>query len=257
MNNFYAMNFLAVIPARYASSRMPAKPLALINQKPMVMWVYDAVKASNLFDEVFVATDDQRIFDTVLHYKGKALMTSTSCSNGTQRCAQVMDILASEGKKFDVIVNIQGDEPLINKESIEGVVNGFQTSEADIVTLKKSISSLSELTDKNTVKVVTDNKGRALYFSRSVIPCAREDNYDFLIKENLFYKHIGIYGYRAEVLKQIVQLNSTSLENCEKLEQLRWLENGYNIMVKTTLWDTVGVDTPEDLNRVIKIINKQ
>lgn len=247
--------YLAVIPARYQSSRFEGKPLAKINNKPMVVWVYEAVKKSELFDRVVVATDDDRIAKAVEEFGGESVMTSALLANGTQRVAQTIEILENKGENYDVVVNIQGDEPLIKREMITKVVDAFADESADIVTLKKLIENPTEVEDKNVVKVVC-SKDRAMYFSRSKIPCNRDISIEKAIEEKLYYKHIGIYAYRTKALKEIVRLEESDLERVEKLEQLRWLENGYNIIVKTTEEDTVGVDTKEDLERVIEIINK-
>jgi len=248
--------YLAVIPARYSSSRFEGKPLAMIEDKPMVMWVYDAVEESNLFDRVVVATDDDRIAKKVEQGGGKYVMTSSLLSNGTKRVAQTVEILENEGEKFDVVVNIQGDEPLIRKEMIAKVVNAFEDKGADIVTLKKRIESIQEVEDSNVVKVVCGGD-RAIYFSRSKIPYNRDISIANAIDSGLYYKHIGIYGYRTKILKEIVCLLESDLERVEKLEQLRWVEKGYNIIVKTTEEDTIGVDTKEDLAKVIEIINNK
>lgn len=250
------MRLLAIIPARYHSSRFEGKPLAMINSKPMVMWVYDAVKETKLFDEVLVATDEQRIFSIVNEFSGKAIMTSDTLRNGTERCNEVVSLLEKQDKHFDIIINIQGDEPLIKKQMIEAVIDGFEEKDADIVTLKKSITNKNDIFDANVVKVVCA-KDKALYFSRSAVPFSRDGKEQELLSEGKYYKHIGIYGYRTSVLKQIVTLQESFLEKTEKLEQLRWLENGYNIIVKTTEFDTIGVDTPQDLENIKRIINKQ
>ncbi len=247
--------YIAVIPARYQSSRFEGKPLAKINNKPMVVWVYEAVKKSELFDRVVVATDDDRIAKAVEEFGGESVMTSSLLANGTQRVAQTIEILENKGENYDVVVNIQGDEPLIKREMIKKVVDAFADESADIVTLKKLIENPTEVEDKNVVKVVC-SKDRAMYFSRSKIPCNRDISIEQAIENKLYYKHIGIYAYRTKALKEIVKLEESDLERVEKLEQLRWLENGYNIIVKTTEEDTVGVDTKEDLERVIEIINK-
>lgn len=247
--------YIAVIPARYQSSRFEGKPLAKINNKPMVVWVYEAVKRSELFDRVVVATDDDRIAKAVEKFGGESVMTSSLLANGTQRVAQTIEILENKGENYDVVVNIQGDEPLIKREMIKKVVDAFADESADIVTLKKLIENPTEVEDKNVVKVVC-SKDRAMYFSRSKIPCNRDISIEQAIENKLYYKHIGIYAYRTKALKEIVKLEESDLERVEKLEQLRWLENGYNIIVKTTEEDTIGVDTKEDLERVIEIINK-
>ncbi len=245
------MKTLAIIPARYKSSRFEGKPLALIEGKPMIMWVYDSVKKSQLFDEVYIATDDERIERVVSGCGANVKMTSEKISCGTERCKAVVESLEKGGKRFDVVVNIQGDEPLIQKEQINKVLEGFSDVEVDIVTLCKQIENSKDIEDENVVKVVFSRTNRALYFSRSVIPFDRDK------KTNAgYYKHIGIYGYRTNVLKQICDLTESSLEKTEKLEQLRWLENDYKIKVVQTHIDSIGVDTVEDLENVKRIINK-
>ena len=244
---------LAIIPSRYESTRFPGKPLALINGKEMIMWVYDAVEKSNIFSQVYVATDNEKIFNLVQSKGAKAIMTSKDLSCGTERCNQALSILEDKGERFDIVINIQGDEPLINKEQIEKVVEGFEQKNSQIVTLVKAIDKKEDVIDSNVVKVVCSNK-RAIYFSRSVIPFNREKTIEELIKDKRYYKHIGIYGYRTEVLHEITKLKESNLEQIEKLEQLRWLENGYNIIVNETNIDTIGVDTPQDLENINKII---
>lgn len=244
------MKTLAIIPARYKSSRFEGKPLALIEDKPMIMWVYDSVKMSRLFDEVYIATDDERIETVVSGYGANVKMTSEKISCGTERCKAVVESLEKEGKCFDIVVNIQGDEPLIQKEQINKVLEGFNDVKVDIVTLCKQIENSKDIEDENVVKVVFSKTNKALYFSRSVVPFNRDKvNADY-------YKHIGIYGYKTDVLKQICDLTQSSLEKTEKLEQLRWLENDYKIKVVQTHIDSIGVDTVEDLENVKRIINK-
>lgn len=244
------MKTLAIIPARYKSSRFEGKPLALIEGKPMIMWVYDSVKMSQLFDEVYIATDDERIESVASGYGANVKMTSEKISCGTERCKAVVESLEKEGKYFDVVVNIQGDEPLIQKEQIKKVLEGFNDVEVDIVTLCKQIENSKDIEDENVVKVVFSKTNRALYFSRSVVPFNRDK-----VDAN-YHKHIGIYGYKTDVLKQICNLPESSLETTEKLEQLRWLENDYKIKVVQTHIDSIGVDTVEDLENVKRIINK-
>ncbi|MBQ7985174.1 MAG: 3-deoxy-manno-octulosonate cytidylyltransferase [Bacteroidales bacterium] len=248
------MKILAVIPARYASSRFEGKPLAMINRRPMVIWVYDAAVKSSLFDKVCIATDDDRIYQTSIQYGADAVMTDKDLNNGTERCRQCVEILEAKGEKYDIVVNVQGDEPLIKPQMMADVISGFDKEDTDIVTLRKAITQAEQAEDKNVVKVVCAGE-RALYFSRSTVPFCRDCSLQQAVEQNIYYKHIGIYAYRTQVLKQIVKLKPTVLEQTEKLEQLRWLENGYNITVKTTLYDTVGVDTPQDLEQIKKIIN--
>lgn len=249
------MKTIAIIPARYASSRFEGKPLALLNGKPMVMWVYEAVKESQLFDKVVVATDDSRIFDTVQAMNGVAMMTRESHSCGTQRCEEVLQTLSSLGEVYDVVVNVQGDEPLINKEQLELILSCFDSDRVEIATLSKIINEEKDVTDSNVVKVVA-SKGRALYFSRSPIPFTRDISLSQALEKGVFRKHIGIYAYRFDVLKEIVRLEKGDLEILENLEQLRWLENGFEIRIKDTCFESIGVDTPEDLKRVNDLIKK-
>lgn len=249
------MKTIAIIPARYASSRFEGKPLALLNGKPMVMWVYEAVKQSQLFDKVVVATDDSCIFDTVQAMNGVAMMTSESHSCGTQRCEEVVQTLSSLGEVYDVVVNVQGDEPLINKEQLELILSCFDSDRVEIATLSKIINEEKDVTDSNVVKVVA-SKGRALYFSRSPIPFTRDISLSQALEKGVFRKHIGIYAYRFDVLKEIVRLEKGDLEILENLEQLRWLENGFEIRIKDTCFESIGVDTPEDLKRVNDLIKK-
>jgi 3-deoxy-manno-octulosonate cytidylyltransferase (CMP-KDO synthetase) len=249
------MKTIAIIPARYASSRFEGKPLALLNGKPMVMWVYEAVKQSQLFDKVVVATDDSRIFDTVQAMNGVAMMTRESHSCGTQRCEEVVQTLSSLGEVYDVVVNVQGDEPLINKEQLELILSCFDSDRVEIATLSKIINEEKDVTDSNVVKVVA-SKGRALYFSRSPIPFTRDISLSQALEKGVFRKHIGIYAYRFDVLKEIVRLEKGDLEILENLEQLRWLENGFEIRIKDTCFESIGVDTPEDLKRVNDLIKK-
>lgn len=249
------MKTIAVIPSRYASSRFPGKPLALLNDKPMVMWVYQAVKDSGLFDKVVVATDDERIFKEVEKNNGVAMMTSPKHSCGTQRCEEVLQKLSSLGENYDVVVNVQGDEPLISKEQLALVLSCFETEGVEIATLSKKIDNEKDVTDANVVKVVEAN-GRALYFSRSPIPYTRDITLLQALEKKVFSKHIGIYAYRSDVLQKIVKLEKSNLECLESLEQLRWLENGFEIRIKDTCFESIGVDTPEDLKRVNDLIKK-
>ncbi|MBR1769258.1 MAG: 3-deoxy-manno-octulosonate cytidylyltransferase [Bacteroidales bacterium] len=245
------MRKLAVIPARYGSSRFEGKPLALINSEPMIVWVYRAVEGSQLFDKTVIATDDERIFDAASTYGAEVLMTSSELSCGTQRCKAALELLEQRGETYGITVNIQGDEPLIKKEQMERVLEGFSDENTDIVTLAKRIEREEEFVDTNVVKAVFARNGKALYFSRSPIPYGRQTG-GFNAEA---FKHIGIYAFRSDVLKKLCLLKESRLERTEKLEQLAWLENGFNIMVKQTDIDSVGVDTPADLENVIKLIN--
>ena len=241
------MKFIAIIPARYASTRFPGKPLAMLGGKTVIQRVYEQVK--QVLDEAYVATDDQRIFDVVEAFGGKAVMTSTNHKSGTDRIEEAVQKI---GGSYDVVVNIQGDEPFIQRSQIETACRCFDDPATQIATLGKPFKAdqpLSDLEDPNSPKLVTDNRGYALYFSRSVIPFLRGINREEWIGKFPFMKHIGLYAYRTEVLHEITQLPQSSLEFAESLEQLRWLQNGYKIKVGTTDIETVGIDTPEDLER--------
>ena len=247
------MKKIAIIPARYASSRFPAKPLALLKGKPMVMWVYDAVKQSELFDRVIIATDDQRIESCVKTYGADVAMTSSELSCGTQRCEAVLSMLESQGEKYDLVVNVQGDEPLISSGQLAKVLGLFDEEKCQIATLAKKIERLEELQSPNCVKLVKSDK-KAIYFSRSIIPFQRGIKQEDYLQYHTYYEHIGLYGYRADVLHSIVRLQASLLETAESLEQLRWLENGFDISVAETEFESIGVDTPEDLERINEIL---
>lgn len=248
------MNTLIVIPARYASTRFPGKPLALISNKPMIQWVYE--NASKTGKDVLVATDDERILKKVVEFGGKAVMTSPDHPSGTDRCKEAaqkfMDIT---GNNYDIVVNIQGDEPFIKSEQIKALIECFDTKTVDIATLitpVKKDADFSEIADANRVKVVKTVNGRALYFSRSIIPFNRTNDTVEWIKDHTYFFHIGMYAFRLSVLKEITNLPLSTLENVEKLEQLRWLENGYTIQTAESHYHSIGVDTPEDLERLQK-----
>lgn len=239
------MKFIGIIPARYASTRFPAKPLAMLGDKPMIQHVYERV--SQVLDKVVVATDDQRIFDAVLSFGGEVVMTSTSHRTGTDRCYEAYNTYAH---KADVVINIQGDEPFINPKQLELLMQCFSDTTTDIATLIKPFAfttSYETMADPNTPKVIINPKGRALYFSRSVIPYLRGKEKAQWSSERTYYKHIGVYAYRTEVLASITQLEQTPLELSESLEQLRWLENGLSIQTAETNIETIGIDTPEDM----------
>ncbi|MFM9943874.1 MAG: 3-deoxy-manno-octulosonate cytidylyltransferase [Bacteroidia bacterium] len=238
------MNTAAIIPARFASTRFPGKPLALINGISMIQRVYDQACSSGL-NYVAVATDDSRIYDHVKSFGGEVIMTSENCLNGTERIAEALAHLES---KPDIIINIQGDEPFILPQQIALVVKTLKDPGTGIATLKKRIDSANELNDPNVVKVVTDRDDFALYFSRSPIPYKRNDKEtwpDFPV----YFKHLGVYGYKTNILMDIVRLPETLLQKMESLEQLSWLENGFLIKVIETDFQSIAIDTPEDLER--------
>ncbi len=249
------MKFLALIPARYASTRFPAKPLALLADKPIIQHVYERV--SEAFDEAYVVTDDTRILDVVLSFGGKCLMTGTHHKSGTDRCCEALQQLEAEGKQFDVVVNIQGDEPFIAFSQLESIKSCFADSGAQIATLIKPFlptDGIEALENPNSPKVVVSNSMNAMYFSRSVIPYLRGVEKDEWLTKHTFYKHIGLYAYRTNVLKEITTIPYGELEAVESLEQLRWLQAGYVIKTAITTQETIGIDTPEDLEKAKEYI---
>ncbi len=242
------MKILGVIPSRYASTRFEGKPLKDINGHAMIEWVYKRAKEANI-DELVVATDDKRIYDEVLNFSGKAVMTSSEHENGTQRIIEVINI--EEYKKYDFVINIQGDEPLIDIKSINLLANNYRAEKSEIVTLKKELHDMKDVENPNIVKVITDFNDNAIYFSRSVIPYDRDKK---VVPK--YFKHIGIYGYTTKFLNELNNLKDGILEKIESLEQLRFIENGYKIKVLETDSNVIGVDTQEDLENVIKYIKE-
>lgn len=244
-----SLSVLAVIPARYASSRFPGKPLVDIAGKTMIQRVYEQAKQA--FDSVVVATDDKRIFDTVENFGGITVMTSNLHQSGTDRCAEALELISiQQNKHFDIVVNIQGDEPFIAPEQLKLLAGCFAQPQTQIATLVKTIKTESELFNANTPKVVLKTDGHAVYFSRSVVPYLRNVEPREWLSQHTFYKHIGIYAYRTSVIKQITKLKQGVLEKAESLEQLRWIENGYSIMTAITEFETYAIDTPNDLQEV-------
>ncbi|HEY2581070.1 MAG TPA: 3-deoxy-manno-octulosonate cytidylyltransferase [Mucilaginibacter sp.] len=242
------MKILGIIPARYASTRFPGKPLVDIAGKSMIQRVYEQAKKCAHLSEVIVATDDIRIFDHVLGFQGNVIMTSDDHQNGTDRCAEV----ASQQTQYDVIINIQGDEPYIDPEQISKLATCFNNPDTQIASLVKKMLNEQELFNINSPKVVINKLSEAIYFSRSPLPHIRGQEQKEWLNHFTYFKHIGIYGYRADVLQQITKLPVSSLEKAESLEQLRWIENGYRIKVAETELETFAVDTPEDLERLLK-----
>lgn len=239
------MKFIGIIPARYASTRFPGKPLAKLGGKYVVQRVYEQV--ADVLDNACVATDDERIYNAVTEFGGNAVMTRSDHKSGTDRIEEAVEKL---GGDWDVIVNIQGDEPFIQREQIETVCRCFDDADTQIATLGKPFGNdLSAIQNPNSPKIVTDNRGFAMYFSRSVIPYCRGKESVEWPAAFPYLKHIGLYAYRREVLRQITSLPQSPLEIAESLEQLRWLQNGYKIRVGITDIETIGIDTPEDLAR--------
>lgn len=241
------MSVLGIIPARYASTRFPGKPLIDIQGKSMIQRVYEqALKAGSL-NKVVVATDDERIAEAVHNFGGEFIMTGSSHQSGTDRCAEVSKLLPD----FDIVINIQGDEPFINPKQIDLLVSCFNEPDVQLATLIKEIHTEEELFNNNIPKVVTNSKQEAIYFSRHTIPYIRNAEKEHWLKAHQFYKHIGIYGYTTPVLHQITKLKPSALEIAESLEQLRWIENGYTIQTRITDLETIAIDTPEDLNKIV------
>ncbi len=238
---------LVIIPARYDSSRFPGKPLAIINGKSMIQRVYEQAQKASLVNEVIVATDDQRIFDHVRSFGGKVEMTDKNHKSGTDRCAEV----SQRHFQASVIVNVQGDEPYIHPEDIDKVIEPLlKPNGVDISTLATPILQTKDIDNPNVVKVVFTPSKQALYFSRSPLPYLRNIASDRRLNHHTFHKHLGIYGFRQTALFVLTSLPQSPLEKAESLEQLRWLEAGYKIHVEVTENDSIGVDTPEDLERL-------
>lgn len=245
------MKFIAVIPARYSSSRFPGKPLAVLAGKPVIQRVYEQV--TKVLSEAWVATDDERIYNTVSDFGGKAVMTRQDHKSGTDRIEEAVEKIKTDA---DVIVNIQGDEPFIQPSQIETVCKQFDNPSTQIATIGKPFTSMEAVENPNSPKIVTDVNGFALYFSRSVIPYVRGVEEKEWLFHFPFLKHLGIYAYRREVLREITRLPQSPLEKAESLEQLRWLQNGYRIRVGITNVETVGIDTPDDLRRAEEFLKK-
>lgn len=242
------MKVIGIIPARYASSRFPGKPLVDIGGKSMIQRVYEQVKNTSCLHEVIVATDDDRIAEHVKSFAGNVIMTDSSHQSGTDRCAEVIAKVSG----FDIVINIQGDEPFINPLQIELLASCFDKEETQIATLVKKIHTEDELFNVNIPKVVRNIAGQAIYFSRQTIPYVRGIEQKNWLSKHSYFKHIGIYGYRTDVLKELTQLPISILEESEALEQLRWIEHGYTIQTAETEHETIAVDTQEDLERIIQ-----
>ncbi|MDG1135694.1 MAG: 3-deoxy-manno-octulosonate cytidylyltransferase [Bacteroidales bacterium] len=241
------MKILGIIPARYESTRFPGKPLVDIAGKSMIQRVYDQACKAHLVSKIIVATDDERIFKHVESFGGVVMMTDKNHLNGTTRCNQVLDLISKSGEQFDVVINIQGDEPMINPQQIDKVAKLFNDEKTQISTLAKKITFAEDLCNDNIVKVVFDDNKSALYFSRQAIPYERNHKKDNWLDHNEYYKHVGIYGYRSNILDKIVALPQGKLEFAESLEQLRWLENGIRITIDITDFESIAIDTPDDL----------
>lgn len=245
------MNILAIIPARYGSTRLPGKPLIKLSGTTLIQRVYDRVKLCKAISQIVIATDDISIYNHVKKFGGQVVMTRVDHKSGTSRCAEVLEKFAG----ITHVINIQGDEPLIHAAQIEQLIKVLKKPNVDIGTLVKKIDQPADLDDPSKVKVVTGAGGKALYFSRSPIPFVRDEKKDFWLNHATFYKHIGMYGYKAEVLRSLSSLKQHPLELIEKLEQLNWLANGHVIHVGETHLESIGVDTTEDVKLVEKILS--
>lgn len=246
------MKFIGIIPARYASTRFPGKPLALLGGKPVIQHVYEKVAA--VLEAAYVATDDERIYDVVKSFGGQVVMTRTDHKSGTDRIEEAIEKIGGE---WDVVVNVQGDEPFVAKSQLDTICHCFDDPTTQIATLGKPFESMEAVQNPNSPKIVVDNMGFAMYFSRSVIPYVRGKEKSSWLTHYPFLKHLGIYAYRKDVLRQVTQLPQSSLEIAENLEQLRWLQNGFKIKVGTTDVETVGIDTPQDLERAEEFLKTQ
>lgn len=246
------MKFIGIIPARYASTRFPGKPLALLGGKPVIQHVYEKVAA--VLEAAYVATDDERIYDAVKSFGGQVVMTRTDHKSGTDRIEEAIEKIGGE---WDVVVNVQGDEPFVAKSQLDTICHSFDDPTTQIATLGKPFENMEAVQNPNSPKIVVDNMGFAMYFSRSVIPYVRGKEKSSWLTHYPFLKHLGIYAYRKNVLRQITQLPQSSLEIAESLEQLRWLQNGFKIKVGTTDVETVGIDTPQDLERAEEFLKSQ
>lgn len=243
------MRFTGIIPARYASIRFPGKPLADIGGKPMIQRVYE--QANKQLEHVIVATDDERIEKAVKAFGGNVAMTSGYHRSGTDRCAEVLSMLEKEGINVpDVVINIQGDEPFIQPAQIAKLMQCFDPPGAEIATLVKPIEEPEDIFNPNKPKVILNSNSEAIYFSRSPIPYVRTFKKEEWVTKHTYYKHIGMYAYRSDILKKLTRLKPSVLEMAESLEQLRWIENGYRIKVNITNEETLGIDTPEDLEEI-------
>jgi len=243
------MNVIGIIPARYASQRFPGKPLVDIAGKTMIQRVYEQSKKA--LNHVYVATDDKRIAEAVQKFGGNVVMTSKKHLSGTDRIKEAITIINQEQKeKFDVIVNIQGDEPFIYPEQIQAVIQCFNKKKTQIATLVKHIINTEDIFNENKPKVILNEKKEAIYFSRSPIPFFRGKKKDEWVTAHKFYKHIGLYAYRLDILEEITDLAPSPLEKAESLEQLRWIENGYKIVTQETEFESIGIDTKKDLKKI-------
>jgi len=246
------MKILGIIPSRYESSRFPGKPLIDIAGKSMIQRVYEQSLKSNMINELVVATDDERIFKHVKSFGGNVMMTSSEHTSGTDRCGEVIQ----EYTGFDIVINIQGDEPLIRPEQLDELLMSFKNSDIKLATLVKEMTNIDDVLNPNRIKVVLDKENNGIYFSRSPIPyIANTETKEWMSKAK-FWKHIGIYAWRSDILEKLIKLPKTDLEKHESLEQLRWIYNGYKIATVQTNIETPNIDVPEDLKKVLSLLKK-
>ena len=242
------MNIIGIVPACFGSTRFPGKPLVDINGKSMIQRVYEQCIQSARLSRLIIATDDEKIMNHVRDFGGEAINTSPKHQSGTDRCAEIMEKIGPE--KWDVVINIQGDEPFIHPEQIDLLCSAFDSDDTKIATLIKKIASTDELFNHNNVKVILNKRKETIYFSRSPIPYNRNFPEQDWLKYSTYYKHIGIYGYRTETLMELSRLSKTNLEITESLEQLRWIENGFSIRAEITSLESIAIDTPDDLLKI-------
>lgn len=253
MKEYKQYQFAGIIPARYASSRFPGKPLALVGDRPMIQRVYE--QASKSLDLVYVATDDSRIYDTVQRFGGKAVMTSPDHQSGTDRIAEAVKLIVKETETpIHIAVNIQGDEPFIRPEQIDLLKACFDDDTVEIATLIRKAEKGEGIFDPNQPKVIINSKGDAIYFSRAAIPYFRDADQKDWSRNHTYYKHIGLYAYHTDTLNKITLLARSPLEIAESLEQNRWIENGFRIRTALTRWESIGIDTPEDLEKAKELL---
>lgn len=250
MKNKSGLNFAVIIPARYASTRFPGKPLAMIADKYMIQRVYE--QACKSVETVYIATDDQRIYDAASGFGGNAVFTSPAHTSGTDRCAEAAKIIMTEtGKRIDVVINVQGDEPFIKPEQIDLLKSCFSDKDVTLATLIRKTAAGEDIFNPGRPKVILDVNSNAIYFSRAAIPFIRDHQSSQWTSLHTYYMHIGLYAYKSDVLEKITSLPQSPLEKAESLEQNRWIENGYKIRCAETAWESFGIDTPEDLDKAI------
>jgi|LSQX01.1.fsa_nt_gb 3-deoxy-manno-octulosonate cytidylyltransferase (CMP-KDO synthetase) len=255
MKNKPGLRFAVIIPARYASTRFPGKALAMIGRKYMIQRVYE--QAHKSVETVYIATDDQRIYDATTGFGGNAVFTSASHTSGTDRCAEAAKkIMAETGKKIDVVINVQGDEPFIKPEQIDLLKSCFYDENVTLATLIRKTAAGEDIFNHDRPKVIVDVNSNAIYFSRTAVPFIRDHQPSQWTSLHSYFMHLGLYAYRSDILQKITLLPPSPLEKAESLEQNRWIENGYTIRCAETNWESFGIDTPEDLEKAINMYER-